>query len=700
MQRVPPRFTIGPRQTIGGRIPSWLAADRDRWLLWVPAVFATGIALYFMLPREPPVWASPLGAGLGLLVCLWVRRRPALLAPALCAVLLCLGVAAGDARTAWVGTPLLDDADRRGPIDGLVHAVDARPDGVRVTLRDVRLGGRGDQTIEQPGLRVRLRLLPGRPAPAIGSRIRVFGEVSGPRRPAAPGAFDFRRWSYFQGLSGTGFALGEVEQVAPPAPGGLDRSAERLRETVVIRIASALDPPQSGLAAALLTGERGGVTEDTYRVLRDAGLAHLLAISGLHVGLVAGGVFVALRLGGSLSETMALRYPIKKWAAVGAILAALAYTLLVGAPVPTQRAFLMTGLVLLAVLLDREAISMRLVAWAAVIVLVLTPESLVSASFQMSFAAVIGLVAAYERLAAPLGRWRRSGGPVRSTIVYLASVLISTAVAGLATAPFSIFHFQAVATAGTLANLLAVPLTALWIMPMGVATYAMMPFGLEAGPLTLMGLGIQALVWIAGQAVALAGGSALIPAPPAWGLALFVLGGLWLCLWRTPLRLPGLIGLAVGLASPVSVRPPDLLVNDTARLFAIVDAEGDRVLVSSLRRERFTRGAWARLLAIDRVDRLDSLPAPVHRQDSLGRIVRLDHMVVALVEDPRALHDDCAVADLVVAAVPVRGVCATQVIDRFDVWRHGAHAVRITSEGPRIDTVADHVGDRPWTLAR
>ncbi|MCA8934193.1 MAG: ComEC/Rec2 family competence protein, partial [Rhodospirillaceae bacterium] len=472
------------------------------------------------------------------------------------------------------------------------------------------------------------------------------------------------------------------------------------RADMVARIDQALDPPAAGFAAALLTGQRGGVDDATYEVLRDAGLAHLLAISGLHVGLVAGGVFVLVRLLGSLNERLAVTRPIKKWAAVAALLSAVAYMLVVGAPVPTQRAVLMTGLVLLGVLADREALSMRLVAWAALVVLVLAPDSVVSASFQMSFAAVVGLVAAYEWLAPRMGRWRRGGGMARAVLLYLAGVLVSTAVAGLATAPFSLFHFQAVATAGALANLLAVPLTAFWIMPFGMAAYLAMPLGVEEGPLYLMGLGVSALVWIAGEAAQLAGGSARFAPPPAWGLALLSLGGLWLCLWRRPWRLWGCLAVAAGLASSAIERPPDLLVSDTADLTGLIEGEPRHLVLTSLNRERFAARAWADRFAAGAVVALADLPEDRQRCDGLGCIVHHAGTTLALVADPRALDEDCAAADLLVAEVPVFQPCAAVVIDRFDVWRHGAHAVWLGDGPPRIETVAEHEGDRPWALTR
>ena len=229
-----------------------------------------------------------------------------------------------------------------------------------------------------------------------------------------------------------------------------------------------------------MTGDRGAINDDVWQALRDSGLAHLLAISGLHVGLVAGILFFTLRGGLAMIEPLALRHPIKKWAAAAVMVGALGYVVLTGGTVPTQRAFVMLGLVLLAVMLDRRPFSMRLVAWAAVIVLVTAPEAMLGPSFQMSFAAVVALIATYEIAKEPMRRWRRGAGPGRRAMVYLAAVALTTLVAGLATSPFALYHFNRVAAYGLAANLFAVPITSLWIMPWTMVGYALMPLGLEA----------------------------------------------------------------------------------------------------------------------------------------------------------------------------------------------------------------------------
>ncbi len=324
-------------------------------------------------------------------------------------------------------------------------------------------------------------------------------------------------------------------------------------------------------------------------------------------------------------------------------------------------------------------------------------------SFQMSVAAVIALVAAYEAARPRLAEWRQGAGWGGLLLLYLAGVLLTTAVASAATAPFALYHFQRLASYGLAANLAAVPLTAFWIMPWGLVAYLLMPFGLEGLALTPMGWGVAVLLWIARLAADMPGAALLVPAMPAWGLAVVAAGGLWLCLWQRRWRLLGVAAIAVGLTSIAAAPRPDILINHTGSLMAVRDADGG-LAVSSNRRDRFVRDMWLRRdgQAVAAAWPREGASADGRLMcDPLGCLYRRDGHTVALVRDPRALAEDCAVADVVVASVPVPWFCpAGTVVDRFDVWRHGAHALTFTRRGVVVDSVGRSNGDRPWTLTR
>jgi competence protein ComEC len=693
------------------------AAERDRWPLWIPVFLGGGIALYFALPSEPPVWAGIGFFAAALAAGFLGRERPAVM---LCAVAMgaaAAGFTAAQWRTISVAAPVL--SERHGPVTltGRIIRVETFPDSIRVTLDKLRAGAiRPDRTPE----RARIRLRGVQPDMAPGQWLSARAVLTPPPEPALPGAFDFQRQLYFLGIGATGFAFGKAEVTVPDRPGGFAAwrlAVERLRQTVGDKVRARIGGPAGAVAAALMTGERSAIPESVLDAFRDSGLAHLLAISGLHIGLVAGILFLGWRAALALAPPLALNQPIKKWAAALAILGAFAYALVAGATIPTQRAFLMIGLVLVAVILDRNALSMRLVAWAAAVVLLIQPESLLGASFQMSFAAVIALIAAYE--VARGWSFRRAGVEPpwwRRPAVYLAGIAFTTIVASTATAPFAIYHFNRFAAFGLLANLLAVPLTALLIMPAAVVAFLLMPAGLEGLALAPMGWGVEAVIGV-GETIAGWHGAIVDLAPiPDAGLAVLVAGGLWLCLWRGRWRRWGTAAVAAGFASLVMVETPDVLVDGSGRLFAVKDANG-QLRLSSRRAARFSGEVWLRRVGQGEDDTppwpdrgpdggtdsgADSGAGHDLVCDSLGCVYRAQGFAVALMRDPLAIADDCRRADIVVSAVPVPGACpsAMRVIDRFDLWRNGAHAIWLSRGEVRIESVADTRGDRPWVSKR
>jgi competence protein ComEC len=686
-----------------------LEAERERWVLWLPVALGAGVACYFALPFEPVVWAGP-AVLLGIVVTGAAARRRALVLVLVLSFgvgMVAAGFTLASLRTAYVAAPVLEK--RIGPVvvRGSLVRVEQRTDGARLTFERPEIAGFDPK---QTPARVRIRVR-GEVTATLGSRVEIRAVLTPPAQPVAPDAFDFSRRAFFEGVGGFGYALGRLRVLDPSTenfgetPGGVTKSwrivLAELRQRMTARILTGLDGVEGAVAAALLTGERGALPESVWVAMRGSGLAHLLAISGLHIGLVAGLLFVGVRALLAAIEPLALRIPVKKWAAVVALAGAFAYLLISGATVPTQRAFLTVGLMLLAVILDRTGVSLRLVAWAAGIVLVLAPESLLGPSFQMSFAAAVSLVAAYEAARLRYPEWRRAPWWKRAAI-YLAGIAFTTLIAGAATTPFVLHHFNRVAAYGVVANLLAVPVTSLWIMPWGLGVLLLMPFGLERLALAPMGLGIDLMLSIAETVTGWRGAVAHFPALPLAGLIPVVLGGLWLTLWRRRWRRLGLVGIVAGLSMLLFVRPPDVLVTGDARLLAVYTEEGE-LLLSSTRRERWSAEQWLRRAGIRESGRW---PAPGEATangelacDLLGCIFHKNGRMVALVNDGRALADDCQTADVVVSLVPLRAPClsAVTVIDRFDLWRRGGHALWIDQDGVQVVTVRQRQGRRPWS---
>lgn len=693
---------------LGARLFAMAAAERERWPLWLPVALATGIAVYFALPVEPP-------AGLGLTVAgvlavlsaagWWLARRGArgqgLVVAGLVAAALASGFALAQVHADAAKAPVLER--RIGPVtvEGRVVALEPGLKGVRVTLETTRITRLAP---ERTPKFVRLRLRVNGRDLAIGESLSLTAVLMPPPLPSMPGAYDFARDAWFRQLGAVGFAFGKPRVVAAPqAVASWRTRLAELRRDLHARITAALPGAAGAVASALMTGERGAIPPQVVADMRESGLAHLLAISGLHVGLVTGVLFFGLRGLLALFPAVALRYPIKKWAAVVALVGGGIYTLMTGATVPTQRAFLMTGLVFGAVLVDRAAISMRLVAWAALVVLVIAPQSLTGPSFQMSFAAVIALVAVYEQARGLFARGR-GAGVGRRIAFYVAGVALTTLVAGLATAPFAVFHFNRMASFGLIANLGAVPVTALWVMPWSVVAYLLAPLGLEGWALTAMGWGLDAVLWIAHGVASLPGAAVSMPEMPVSAMVLIALGGLWLALWKTRLRVAGLALLGAGLIVALWARPPDLVIAGDGESFAVRDGSGGIVFAGDSL-PRFERETWLRRSGAE--ESSDSRKRPAFPTgaadgrltcDALACVYRARGQTVSLIRDPAAAAEDCMRADVVVALVPLgrlRCQGPARIIGFFDLWREGGHAIWL-DPAPRVATVASYRGRRPW----
>ncbi len=681
---------------------TWLAAiasaERDRAALWLPVFMAGGVLAYYGLRFEPPAWAGAAVALPALLAAIRLRRMGWRLAAASALAAFAIGFAAAQFATARAPPPETALPTHATQVTGTLRAVEALPEGRRVTLEAVRLDD--GQTPLARFLRIRLRR-DDHAALGTGDTLRVRALVRAPGPPAYPGGWDLQRDAFYASLGGSGFALGPAELLSQGAPAAPLRLVQRLREIIAGRVSAAIPGSAGAFAVTLLTGFQNAMPIADHDAFRAAGLAHLLAVAGLHIGIVMGFAMVLARTALAASEHASLFWPAKQLAAVAALAAGLGYALLTGLHVPILRSFLMASLFTLAVLAGRRAISLRGLALAATALMLAEPQEVPGVSFQMSFSAVLALISGYAALRPWLSRLRgqslgrRFGG-------YLLALALTSALAGTASAPFGAYHFGRVQVYFVIANMAAVPLTALWVLPAGLLSLPLMPFGLEFLLLKPMGWGAEAVVWVARTTASWPAATLDVPHIPAWGLAVLSLGIAWLGLWQTRLRLAGVAAIALGLASPALVRPPDLLVSDDARLIAVRTDSGVW-LQSGSGASRFTRDEWLQYWSA-------GAPHPIPAEGTVadGAIVctreqcllrpRPDVPAALLVRG--ATHPDgCAVASVIVAAEPARGLCPRpwpKLVDRFTVWRDGAVAIWLDPGGARVLTDRAERGARPW----
>jgi competence protein ComEC len=520
-----------------------------------------------------------------------------------------------------------------------------------------------------------------------------------PPSPSMPGDYDFGRWAYYQQVGAVGYLYGRPKPIPPVRAatwGERAQSAlEKLRTRMTEHIRAVIPGSEGVISAALITGERADIDPDDQAAFRDSGLMHVLSISGLHLALAGGVFFWVIRALFACFPRIVLRHPIKKWAAVGALLGSTFYLLISGCEAPAVRSWVMLAFMFTAILVDRPALSMRSVMLAAAAIILVTPENVFNAGCQMSFAAVIGLIALAEwqqgksRDETKKTLWRRAWR-------YVLGICITSTIAGLATAPISIFHFDRASPFGILANLAALPVVGVIIMPAAVAAMVLMPFGLDTWPLIAMGKGTAVMLAIARWVAALPGAGMAVPAWPGWCVALMMGGGLWIALWRRGWRWLGLIQISAGLLLVPMVRPPDILVAQDGRTVAL-RLDNGRLALTQRPNDKYAAANWLRRAGDNRLP-LDAIGGQGLKCDALGCIARLKGMLVAVDTRAEALAEDCGNAAVVVSAVSARGLCngPQLVIDRRDARLDGAHAVWLGNP-LRVEKAEDARGLRPWS---
>jgi competence protein ComEC len=727
---------------------SWSLRDvlidqQDRLFLLVPVLFGTGAALWLAAPREPQIWAL-----LSLLVvasAIAFRIRPSItgVAVATSIALLAAGALWIGFQAARGGGPAV--VERTGPLNvrATIARMEHRPgDQLRLTLRDITIAQALPEAVPR---KLRITLRPSQHRGVVvgpGARIQIRAILMPLPDAAMPGGYDFSRRAFFEGLGGLGFALSSPRLLSEPDENAsvieaLQARIDQLRLDIRGRIHASLSGAEAAVAAALIVGQRADIPDHVRETLRVAGLAHILAISGLHMALLAGGVFFAVRAGLALMPPIALRVSTRKLAALAGLAAALLYLFLSGATVATQRAFVMAAIVFAAMLLDRPALTLRAVALAALVVLVIDPKAAAQAGFQMSFAATAALVAVYEVL-----RRRReqfNGGSTLWRSAWLwpvrlaAGLAVTSLVAGAATGPIAAFHFNHMASFGLIGNVVAMPILTFATMPLGALALMLMPFGLEPVALYPMGQSIAAIIGVSEWVQSLPRSDLIIAAMPEAVLPLILLSGCWLIIWTHPVRYAGLAGFAIAAVLVATARAPDMLISRDGRMAAIASVEENDVTLNAIATSRsaFTLENWLRRIgdkrpethqalknircgegacAVDAVTRVPQWPISVAIErygDDIGALCAEHDIVVLPSQSPRG-------NPIPVQAGRNRAAAACKdrlVIARSTLLERGALAIwaepvsQAGSEGGqgtiswtwRIRGARDHSRQRQWS---
>ncbi len=666
-----------------------LVAREEAGPLGFAACLCIGAALYMQLPFEPAAGQVFGLAAFVLLAMLALRRLPGppFARWAMLAVFgLAAGLAAGKARVLASDSTTL--AAPLGPVmvEGWVTLVEPGTNGTRLRLRPHAIAGVAPDALPDRirlTHRLSLNVSPGR-------FVRCYGVLRPPPGPAVPGDYDFRRQAWFEGLGAVGYVQGRCRGGTLGAPPGLAQrlglGLSALRRQLAVFTRDAAGERAGGFAAALVTGDRSFMTQPDQEALRASGLAHLLAISGLHLGIVGGLVYLLVRRGLALVEPLSLRFPVQKAAAAAALVAIALYLVLSGASVSTQRAFIMSSVFFSAILIDRPALSLRSFSIALVAVVVLRPESVVSPGFQMSFAATGVLIAIYQA-------WSVAGRPPSRGLLGrlrlgASSLAVTSIAASAATGPFAIFHFERVAPWGLLANLAAMPVVSLAAVPAAAVAMLLAPFGLSEIGLRLFGFALEAVLLIAHRAAA-AGTGLDYPLPPMPGAALGLFSAMVavFILFRGWLRIAATCGTFLLGAALWAVLPqPDAVWSPSGEAYLNLAGEG-----------------WTRLALVD-ADALGPLrfagagdwPACAEAECTY----RLDESRTVLVRMPQAPKDACAAFAahaLVLDASPgPHGEPCPNVLSWDRIRDRGGASITLARDGRIELRHPPACGVRPW----
>ena len=664
------------------KITDTFFAEKERWFSWISVLFGMGIGLYFGLSAEPSLWWT-----LGiieifiLMVILYRKSEEKLLFLSIPAIVLA-GFTYIQLDAAYIAkTPRLE-GEEAIYVQGRISNVDYNSkQRQRITLEKMQ-NFAGEEI--KGSYKITLMPYAAEKTFQVGECVELAAKVMPPYPTTMVGGYQFDRKTFFDKINGTGYSLSRVF-VIPCGKSQITGESviEKIRNKIVKRIESVLPQDEAGIASALIAGVRNGISQRVTNNYRDSGLAHFLSISGLHMSMLAGFMFLLVRYVVVLMPSLALRYDSKKIAAVFAVVMSFVYLLISGYSVPTQRAFLMTLIFLIGVMISRRSISMRTISWAALCVLMVSPVALITPSFQMSFAAVVALIAFYESCRNYVQIKVRDKNIFKIVLVYLFGIVVSDFIASIATLPYSIYHFNRVAVYTSLGNLLAGPIIGLWIMPFVLISMLLMPLGLDYVPLKILGYGIHWVNEITAYVSALPHAGVPVMSMPMWGLIAITLGGLWLCLWQRKWRHFGWIGIMIGSLSLCLTQTPDVLVDSSGKAIAVKD-KADNMVVLPSRGKMFIKNIW--------LEKTSSLKLTEKEKKKLSKIWQ------GREEDKSWLDLSCDKTSCVykdkVKIIKGKGLELNN--QTFDHESSGGASIYLNPDHVKIHTVREYTGHRYW----
>lgn len=665
------------------KLRKFLLEERQQWFLWIPVFYGIGILIYLSLPFEPALYQSIGSTALLPALMFRARKHPVFYYIFFIFFLISAGFMGANLRALYVKAPTLEKPLHIISLQGRVEEIDSYKKFHRIILSNIK-------TDEIPATqipnKIRLTVMTKIGDAKAGDFVELRASLSPPQKAVLPETYNFAQDAYFQRIGAVGFSVTDLTKVTQ-AENIFSDKIQQVRSTIAGRLVNSVGGTEAEIAKALFMGDQGGIGQTTMAAIRNSGLAHLLSISGLHMVIVCTIFFKLSRILLTFFPPIALRYNTKKIAALCAIIGSFLYLLISGNPVPAMRSFIMSSIVLTAIMFDRYGTPLRVVAIAALYILITTPESIISPSFQMSFGAVISLLAAFEWLNPHLKNFA-SERHIPKIFMSILTTIISSIVATIATAPFAIYHFSRNSPYGVFANILAIPITSFITMPLGMVSIILMPFHLEGLLSWPLKASIDFVMGIATYFSSLPYAGTTIPAINNWQLLLISFGFLWLVIWQTKWRLLGLALAFIAIISAPLNKSPDIIISEDANLFAVKDENGDFIF-SSGNAGRYARSVWSARIGQEETKTIVESGSKLINCDTAGCNYKNHGYRASFIKHPIALESECPDSDLFINLTGIKYNCtiATKQLNLYNLKKYGTHEIFLEN-GITIKTVS------------
>ncbi len=655
-------------------------SEQNNWIYWVPIFLGVGILIYFSLPYEPSVLLGISIIPVILLIIVLIKKPEYKLLLNIL-IIISIGFSAAQIRTYFTDTKFIKRPTYFKNIQADVQEIIYAEKCTKLLLNNITHTKRNLQNIK---VSVRTKM---DDTINIGDTVQLSALLDRPSLPSASNSFNYSRFTFFRKISATGYATSEVRLLKIKEKHTVNNLIEIYRNYVRKNLDLYMNYPYNTILSALIVGKRDGIDPTILDNIRSSGLAHLLAISGLHLAIVAMSFYFFIRILLTFSSTLSLRFNNKKIAALLSILLSFIYLLIAGSPISAQRSFIMIALFFVAIIIDRNNASIRSVAIAAIIILIFQPESILGPSFQMSFAAVLSLISAHDFI--------KNNIPKGSLLFYIVDIIASSTVASLSTTPYAIYHFNYFSIGGVIANIVAIPLVSFIILPLGILATILMPFHINQPILYVIEIAINILLQTAEytsnvfSTIKISNISNLV-------LLISTLSFLWLCFWKNNTRWFAIIGYISAIIIFINTDTPDILINQK---HAAVKGPNNQIYFLKKTRKNFISNSWINIYGQESIltykDYVNTANSFI-TCDNNNCIYKNNNHVIAFISNNNDLHKICDAADLIVqTSDKISNISCNKKLIKFeDLKNSGTHEVYLKKD--KVITVKQSIGNRPW----